>query len=470
MMCGKKMKLAAIALLTILLICSIAQAQDVDAADLAYDVTTQCALKVTSGKADALTDGDLTSAWTPSKENAELRITLPEIGAGYLHVEWKILPTNYEIVQYDATQRQISTQKYDGGYLGITDVFRIEPNARYVALKLIDAGQKVSEVKVYSNGELPESVHDWFEPLTKCDMLVLAAHQGDEFACFGGLLPYYSKVDKRRVQVVYMTYGGRAECAQTLDALWSVGIENYPEFLGLKSSEPDSLSDAVADWGGKDKLVETMTELIRKYQPEVVVTHDAEGENGDFQHIVTAQALKLAVEAAADATKHPKSAENYGAWQVKKLYMHLGSEKLISLDWNEACEQLDGKSPLDVAKAAYGLYDTNGEKGCNGENGDYSLVLSSVGDDLNGTGFFENIDAASEDDAVEPSVSLVPTPSATPAIIFSPEPTSDEPVQSGSVDGFGSAAVRVMLFVGGGIGIMLLVTLLQALIYSLRRR
>ena len=439
----------------------------------AVDVTGQCTLKSTNSRTSALTDDDLTSAWSPSGEDAELRIKLPENGAGYVCIDWKAEPKEFAFLQYDANRNQIARLDSGDTYSGVRYVFPLEEGARYAVLRLADRGQKVSELTVYSSGDLPDDAQNWYAPFSKADILVVAAHQGDEFACFGGLIPYYTLAEARRVQVAYMTNGDRSGIQGSLDALWNAGVVNYPEFVGLDADDPSSLKRAVSGWGGRDALVGAMVELIRKYQPDIIVTHDIEGENGDYQHSATAQALKLAMEAAGDEAQYPKSAQVYGAWHVKKLYTHLGSEKTIALDWTQPCEEMGGKSPLEAARASYGLYDIKGEKNCQGENGNFSLALTNVGDDTSGADMFENVyvqpDATDAPDA-EPEASATPDPTPTPAILFSPEPTLAPAPAPGSADGFGDATLKTLLIIGGGMGVMILVSVVQALLYSLRRR
>jgi LmbE family N-acetylglucosaminyl deacetylase len=442
----------------------------------AADITGQCALKSTNSRTSTLTDDDLTSAWSPSGENAELRIKFPENGAGYVRIDWRTAPKSFVFLQYDADLNQIASVNSGDTYLGVSHLFPLDPDARYAALRLVDRGQKVSELKVYSAGELPDSVQNWYAPFSKADILVVAAHQGDEFACFGGLIPYYTQAEPRRVQVVYMTNGDRGDIQESLNALWTAGVMNYPEFVGLDADKPSSVKRAVSNWGGKEALVGAMVELIRKYQPDIIVTHDIEGENGDNQHAATAQALKLAVEAAGDETQYPESVQTYGVWQVKKLYTHLGSENVTVMDWTQPSEELDGKSPLDAAKAAFGEYDIKAEKNSQGDNGTFALTITGVGADAQGGDLFENVyvspdvtgDPDAEGETHDPSGTPEPTP--TPAILFSPEPTMEPTPVPGSADGFGGATFKTLIIIGGGMALMLLVSVIQALMYSMRKR
>lgn len=435
----------------------------------AADVTNQCAFKATSSRASHATDGDLATAWSPSGKDAELRIKFPENGAGYVRIDWKSVPKDFVFVQYDADLNRISSFGSSDTYSGLCHVFSVDTNAAYAALRLADSGQKVSELTVYSAGELPGDVQNWYAPFGKADILVVAAHLGDEFVCFGGLIPYYTLVENSRVQAAFVTGSSREELQSSLDALWNAGVVNYPEFMGLDAGKPSSVKKAVADWGGSEQLVGRMVELIRKYQPDVVVTHTIDGENGNSQHAAVSQALQMAVEAAGDAAQYPESAEQYGAWQVKKLYAHLGAEKLVTLDWTQPYDGLDGKSPIDVAKSAFAIYNAKAEKNSQGDNGTFSLVMTTVGDDVQGGDLLENISMQAEPSPT-PEAEATAAPTSTPALLFSPEPTQAPTPEPGSADGFGSATAKAFMIIVGGVAAMLIFTGIQALIYSRRRR
>ena len=60
---------------------------------------------------------------------------------------------------------------------------------------------------------------------------------------------------------------------------------------------------------------------IRRSRPEVVVSCGIQEGSGDAADMLTATSMQYAIDAAADKTQYPDSAEAYGAWQVKKLYL-----------------------------------------------------------------------------------------------------------------------------------------------------
>ena len=76
----------------------------------------------------------------------------------------------------------------------------------------------------------------------------------------------------------------------------------------------------------------------------MVVTHDRGGEYGHGAHKVTADASVYCVENAANPSVLPALCEAYGAWTVKKLYLHMGEENVIRMDWNVPLSAMGGKT------------------------------------------------------------------------------------------------------------------------------
>ena len=139
--------------------------------------------------------------------------------------------------------------------------------------------------------------------------------------------------------------------------------------------------------------------LLRRYQPEAVVTHDLKGEYGHTQHIVCSETVLEAASRAADASYDPDSARQYGVWQVKKVYRHLGDAPTTLMDWSQPLSFFNGRTGLEVAAEAFQLHVTQTWSGkfavaAPGDSYDstvYTLAYSTVGEDARGGDFLENI-------------------------------------------------------------------------------
>lgn len=289
---------------------------------------------------------------------------------------------------------------------------------------------KINEIFVFSEGELPEWVQRWEPTHEKADMLLLVAHPDDELIFFGGTIPTYAVERGINVVVAYMTYSNTTRRSELLNGLWSMGVRNYPvigeEFYDGYSS---SLKVGYQKWN-KNKVVAHVTELIRKYKPEVMLSHDVEGEYGHGAHRVCADAAQYCVANAGDAQFEAASAEKYGTWEVKKLYLHLAKEYPIRMDWNVPLSKLGGMTGLELAQAAYELHVTQentdfvvtdeGETNC----ADFGLVYSSVGEDVQKNDFMENVPLSElSSEGVEEVLSSDPIAASTPAP--TPEPTAE---------------------------------------------
>lgn len=433
----------------------------------AAEISNLVKFKVSTGSVSGATDDLITTAWSPKGENATLSMEFPAEGAGYVRVDWDFDSPGYEFIQYDADQNELASRTERDSYAGITHLFPIVDGTRFATIKLTVPGQKICKVKVYARGELPDDVLNFDSPCDKCDLMVVSAHEDDELVFFGGIIPYYNSVIGKKVEVVYMANCGRLRRGEALNGLWAVGEKNYPDFINLKDERVKSIKEGVALWGGKDAILLKLVERIRRYKPEVILTHDLDGEYGHNQHKITANAMKMAIEAAADPGQYPESCAAYGAWQVKKLYLHLYSQDVIDFDWNVPYAQLGDKTPLEVARAGYAKHVSQQKyyqvlDGGQYDNSLFGLAYSVVGEDVKRDDLFENIAA---EETPEPTVEITPGP----AIFFSTEPTTPAtpaPRLSGAVR---ANAARIGLVLCGGIALLILLSGIQTIAFARRR-
>ena len=151
-------------------------------------------------------------------------------------------------------------------------------------------------------------------------------------------------------------------------------------------------------------------ECLRRCKPLVVVSHDLDGEYGNGTHVVCARAITEAISLAADETQYPDSYDTYGTWQVEKLYLHLYKENPIVMDWDVPLESFGGKTAFEVSQEGFGCHvsqhwtwfykwmygtserpvkkatDIRSYSPCN-----YGLYYTTVGADVVGGDFFENV-------------------------------------------------------------------------------
>lgn len=266
----------------------------------------------------------------------------------------------------------------------------------------------IGELFVYGEGDLPSTVQFWQPAPEKADILFLAAHPDDEVLFFGGAIPYYAGEKQMDVAVVYMTCNLMERRSELLNGLWTCGVKTYPvvaDFWDKYATKVDKIYDA---WG-KTASQKFIVEQLRRFKPEVVVTHDTNGEYGHGAHKTCADLMLKCIPMAAGTAKFTDSLNTWGAWEVKKLYLHLYPENAIEMDWDQPLTAFDGKTGYEMAVEGYNWHFSQHDQGQkNKETGkfeyfiveprdsDYScyrfgLAHTTVGPDVEKNDFFENI-------------------------------------------------------------------------------
>ena len=155
------------------------------------------------------------------------------------------------------------------------------------------------------------------------------------------------------VQVAYLVnhYDWQPRPQELLDALWTMGIRNYPVIGPFPDYYVLSLEAAQQSFG-EENVIAYQVGLLRRFKPLVAVGHDREGEYGHGAHRLNALALEQAVVYAADASYDVESAAQYGVWDTPKLYLHFADENPIILDVETPLESFGGKTAFEVASEA----------------------------------------------------------------------------------------------------------------------
>lgn len=151
-----------------------------------------------------------------------------------------------------------------------------------------------------------------------------------------------------------------------------------------------------------DEVLTGVVRMLRRVKPEVVVTHDFNGEYGQPLHKATAAVVAAALPLAADPSYDPDSAADYGAWQVKKLYIHLYAEQPLTLDTRAPIPFFSGLSAKDVAQLGWEQHVSERkrlwfevEDTGRWSIAEYGLYYSAVGPDSGINDMFEHIPAES---------------------------------------------------------------------------
>ncbi len=332
-------------------------------------------------------------------QDSALDITLPE-GArcAGLYCKFSGLPAPCDVMGQTSDGGWAVLARVDISF--VNNYIALPPTAG--ALRLQAHGEtRISELRVLGEGDLPAWVQTWRTFEGKADLMLVVAHPDDEYVFLGGTLPYYCGQLHKKTLVVYMTTGYTRRRNELLDGLWASGVRDYPVLCEYRDGYTHLITYAFNLWGGRDAVYRRVTNLVRLYQPDVVVTMDIKnGEDKHGMHRAAADAAVNAVALAADPAYTPDGAGNPDVWQVRKLYVHLYPKNRVILPWDTlTLSVFGGKTAADVAREAFHMHVSQRKTRhkvylCNPyDSKDFGLYSSTVGPDEQRNDFFEHIPA-----------------------------------------------------------------------------
>lgn len=318
-----------------------------------------------------------------------------------LYIKWDSIPASWTLT--DGNKEMTCGEN---GFLH--EFIQLSGSSDWVSITIPDGGARIADVYGFSSGELPEFVQKWEPSWDRADMLFAPAHSDDEEIFFGGAIPTYVNENKARVQVVYFCDFFQTESYRNhelLDGLWTMGIDHYPQLGKFIDNYSESLEEAEEQYDQEEGRA-YLVEAIRRFKPQVIVTHDENGEYGHGCHQLVSKLIREAVEITGDPSQYPESASAYGTWDVPKTYLHLWKENPIELNARVPLSSFGGKTALTVAREAYQKhlsqlwtdfivddgYDDNGAvNDYQYSNVKFGLFRSTVGNDASGNDMLENI-------------------------------------------------------------------------------
>ena len=353
-----KLKALLPVLLVFLLLLTVVPAAAEEAENLTGGLTVKTVDK--PGKTGCITDGKYTTFWESSNRKNPWVVLSSDQPIYGLYLCFQKMPDTYVIQQQIGedwiTVAEGGEPRYHHAFFALNGVKKIR------ILSTMDKKNVMGFNEIYAFGEgvVPGWVQRWQAPAEKADLLILVAHPDDELLFTGGAIPVYNTELGRRVEVAYLTYSNTTRRSEALNGLWAMGVRHYPVFGGFADNYANTgkVKDAYKNAGGKEKVLDWVTELYRRFKPEVVITHAENGEYGHPQHKMVADAAEECFTQASDAKKFPDSYQAYGTWQVKKLYLHLYGEEAEQtvLDWDQPLKKFDGKTGAEIASEAFALH------------------------------------------------------------------------------------------------------------------
>ena len=347
-----------------------------------------------------------------------------------LCLTWQALPEGVAVLQYDADGVLLCSETLDSFYETITPLL---PDARKAVVQSGKDGMRVRFCSVYGAGELPEPFHEWNKTPERVDYLLISTHPDDDVLFMGCIIPTYGAEQGYIGSIVYVTRmrddnNARIRASEAENAAWTMGLRSYPVFLNM----PDVTQNASKERKSTfryDELLQNLVRVYRRLKPLVVFAQDENGEYGHWQHKLVSKASREAFALAADPTYDPDSAEQYGTWQVQKLFLHLYPENRITVDAHAPLSFFGGRDAFEVACEAYKKHKSQQRYWFKVERdkGKYPFNhfgmaegVVPVGEDV-----FDNIDETLFCGYVPstPEPTAEPTPEPTP--VHTPEPTPE---------------------------------------------
>ncbi|MDR2590257.1 MAG: PIG-L family deacetylase [Oscillospiraceae bacterium] len=356
---------------------------------IADNITDLIIVTLSNGRAGSLlTDGNYA---TSLSLNGDTTITIEaEVIIYSLYIIWGQIPD----VWYTSTAYYEESFGYNGfihEYVTLTNPSNLL-EITFLADTII-----ICEIYAFTEGTPPEWVQVWEPPHEKADIAIFPTHADDEHLFFVGILPYYAGELGLNVQVIYMNshWLQPPRPHELLNGLWAVGVRHYPVISDFRDRYAGSLQ-AARDIYGMNNFVNFQVEQLRRFKPLVAVGHDLRGEYGHGTHMLSAHALREAVERASESDYHVNSFEKYGIWDTPKLYLHLYQKNIVTMDWSIPLNFFDGLTALEMAEIGFSKHisqqNTSFRVPQTGPTGfNFGLVRSLVGDDIVGGCLMENI-------------------------------------------------------------------------------
>lgn len=369
------------------------------------------------------------------KAGASLTITWPEsLEPSFVYIQWTTLPDSYTFTEYNAAGNKIG--ETESSPFRFNEVLYLDPKTVKVVITSKN-GMTITTCRVYGPGDPPAEFHP-YEPIPdKVDYLIIAMHPDDDVLFMGGIMPTLKERGLTGI-ILYMGTRVRQRCDEALNGAWIMGAEYHPILAGFPDIPNTSYYyDKFQNTFRVTDVEKFIVGIIRKYKPEVIFSHDPNGEYGHWQHKRLSQAVQLAVKDCADPKYDPKSADVYGTHTVKKCYLHLYPDNPIHVSMTVPLAAFGGRSAVDIATEAFTCHESqhNGNHSVTNQGiyslENFGLFYSTVGPDESGGDFFEHVDPSLLTYVPpEPTASPVPTPEPTEEP--TPEPTeasTAEPTQ-----------------------------------------
>ncbi|MDD4937854.1 MAG: PIG-L family deacetylase [Candidatus Shapirobacteria bacterium] len=366
-----------VVILCLTVLCPNALASQATDESTPTDITNKCNFIPSSNKDSfsKATDEKLSTSWIIGDDEEKFIIidipkTVTDRPLG-IYLQWTSNLTPWEFFAItDEAIVSIATggDEFYGEWISIPEEYS---DCRFFMFNF-DKGEPFSlaEIRIFSHG-IPYYIPQWEKYNGQSVYaLVIVCHPDDESLYFAAFMAYIREAGMDTV-VVFMNGENSRRRLEAQESVWTLGSHLYPVIRMKKpGSSGSSSGDKINGWSYEEN-VEFIVEQIRKYRPQIVITHDQRGEYGHDSHKKTFKAVCKAVTVSGDLDQFPESAQEYGVWTADELYVHLYGQNQIFFDIDKELSAFDGSTAFDLAKAAFDRHKSQ-------HNGNHTVQKDSI--------------------------------------------------------------------------------------------
>lgn len=347
----------------------------------------------------------------------------------YLCMQWGALPDRVILRQEDESgailAEEIAEALWDA-------IIPLSPDAVGVTIIANATGMELGRVALFGEGTLPSPFFAWKDTPRGMDYLVIATHPDDDVLFMGGIVPVYGAEQGYVGTIAYVTIPSRLRVNEATLGAHEMGAVYRPLFLGFTDIR-QTIREQYENLFLEDTVTLSLVRLLREYRPLVVFSHDLKGEYGHWQHQIVAASVCNAVRLCADPDYDPISCAQFGTWEVRKCYLHLYPENVLTYDIGTPLASMGGRTALEVAQDAFLMHRSQlgGRHFVQSETDSYPLNRFGMVYGTVDAGFdaFDNIDPTlfASYEPPEPSPEPSPVPTAKPTAVQTATPKASAP-------------------------------------------
>lgn len=397
--------------------------------------------------APRLTDARYNSRISFSKGEA-LELSLPS-GAAGLYVGWYAAPEAAVIEAMDAAGTALLSVSANADLLN--EYFALPASSASVRI----SGEKafaISELRVFDAATPPEHLCIMQAQQAQPKVMLVLAHTADESYYFGSLLPYLSGSD---AAMVFLSVESRQAQQEAIEARYALGSRTQPVFGSFPFYRSAIDLKRLYSYVDKSDVNTWLIQLIRRYQPDTLITYAATSEAGIGMHELASTHVRLAADLAADASKEYISERAYGIWQVSAVYLHLETGTSPLYDTQSPLAAFGGESAHALAQAAYERYSSLRVTHYSVTDTPYFVRVypAAASEQQSASDLFALLSSL-EGPLATPEAAVTPAPSATPAPQETNVPAAQPQAAQQSVEPSLLQDVEPMQYIAAGIALL----------------